>query len=502
MGHSLSAAMRPPFIEGLYQSVPNDESLHSSPSIHVLDDDSLLNIFFLCRPALLDEDEVDYFLVLQGGEWVRERWWYKFTHVCRRWRYVVLASASHLGLCLVCTYGTPVAEMLAHSPLPLIIDHVDKTREITAEDEEGIILALQHRDRVRRIRLRIPMPKLQKVLLAMDDEFSMLEYLYIQPLAKHNMGLILPETFQAPHLRHLILMNFAISIRSPLLTTVVPVDLVTLSLQWIHPSAYFRPNDLLQRLSLMPQLEVLGISFHSPIPNRDVVMTLLDTPTMTHITLPNLRWFGFCGVSAYLEALLPRMTTPSLEKLEIGFFNQLTFSFPHLLRFISTKENLRFRSAEFQFSPWALTMLVYSHHGAKTYIFGMDVLSTHLDWEVASAAQIFDALGTALSTVEHITLRYESGFTPLEDWQNTADRAQWRELLRSFGNVKTLRVPNNGLVTQLSHSLRPDDEESPMELLPKLNELECFASVDAGDAFASLIDARQKAGNPVTLTHL
>jgi hypothetical protein len=252
----------------------------------------------------------------------------------------------------------------------------------------------------------------------------------------------------------------------------------------------------------MPQLEVLGISFHSPVPNREVEMQLLDTPTMTHVILPNLRWFGFCGVSAYLEALLPRMTTPSLEKLEIGFFNQLTFSVPHLLQFISTKENLRFRSAEFQFSPWALTMLVYPHHGAKTYTFGMDVLSTHLDWEVASAAQIFDALRIAFSTVEHITLRYESGFTPLEDWQNTTDRTQWRELLRSFGNVKTLRLPNNGPVTQVSHSLRIDDEESSMELLPELKKLEYFASVDTGDTFTSFIDARQKAGHPVALTHL
>ena len=251
----------------------------------------------------------------------------------------------------------------------------------------------------------------------------------------------------------------------------------------------------------MPQLEVLGISFHSPVPNREV-MQLLDTPTMTNITLPNLRWFGFCGVSAYLEALLPRITTPLLEKLEIGFFNQLTFSLPHLFRFISTKENFRFRSAEFQFSPRALTLLVYPHHGAKTYTLGMDVLSTHLDWEVASATQIFDALRAAFSTVEHITLRYERRFTPLEDWKNTTDRTQWRELLRLFGNVKTLRVPNNGPITQVSHSLRESDGESPMELLPKLKELECFSSVDGGDAFASFIDARRKAGHPVTLTHL
>jgi hypothetical protein len=66
----------------------------------------------------------------------------------------MLRSASYLGLCLVCTRGTPVADMLAHSPpLPLIIDHINQDPVTTAEDEEGILLALQHHDRVRRVRL-------------------------------------------------------------------------------------------------------------------------------------------------------------------------------------------------------------------------------------------------------------------------------------------------------------------------------------------------------------
>ena len=530
MGHTLSAAIRPPSIRGLCRNVPNDEfknyqdSRYASalavphefvtqhdpytnrphiPSIHILDDDSLLRIFFFYRLVLFGEFEDDHMFRLQARECAHGRWWHKLIHVCRRWRYLVFASASHLGLCLVCTHGTPVADMLAYfPPLPLVIYHTDFAREMTAEDEEGIILALQHRDRVRRISLKIPTPNLKKVLLSMDDEFPILEYLDIGRLIKHNMSLVLPKTFQAPHLRHLILINFAIPIRSPLLTTAV--GLVTLSLDWIHPSAYFPPNDLLQRLSLMPQLEVLWIGFHSPVPNREVEMQLLDTPTMTHITLPNLRWFAFQGVSAYLEALLPWMTTPLLEVLQILFFNQLTFSFTHLLQFISTRENLTFRSAGFWFSPHALTMEVYPDHGAKTCALGMKVLCDHLDWQVASAAQIYDALRTAFSAVECIILRDGSGFSPLEDRENAPDRTHWRELLRSFGNVKTLRVADDDLVMPVSHCLRPDDEESPMELLPELKELEYvyFASNDAGEEFTSFIDAREKAGLPVTLTRL
>jgi len=110
-------------------------------SIHNMDDDSLLRIFYLCRPHPFEEDEYGY---TRWGDWLNERWWYKFVQVCRRWRYLILGSAFHLGLCLVCTHGTPVAGMLAHfPPFPLIIDHDYENHNLTTEDERGILLALQ-----------------------------------------------------------------------------------------------------------------------------------------------------------------------------------------------------------------------------------------------------------------------------------------------------------------------------------------------------------------------
>jgi hypothetical protein len=172
------------------------------PFIHILDDDSLLIIFIFCRPVLIDEDENDHERILQGGNWARERWWYKLVQVCQRWRHLVLASASYLDLCLVCTFGTPVADMLAHSPpLPLLLDHLYRERDhVTAEDEEGVFLALQHRNRVRRIRLRMPLPNLQRLIVAIDGEFPVLEYLYFGPPPNYlaTTTLMFPETFQAP----------------------------------------------------------------------------------------------------------------------------------------------------------------------------------------------------------------------------------------------------------------------------------------------------------------
>jgi hypothetical protein len=82
-------------------------------------------------------------------------------------------------VCLVCTHGTPVADMLAHSPpLPLVIDYFFSDHDDITAEEEGIILALEQRDRVRRIR-SMPLPNLQKFVVAIDEEYPMLEYLII-----------------------------------------------------------------------------------------------------------------------------------------------------------------------------------------------------------------------------------------------------------------------------------------------------------------------------------
>ncbi|KAH9955479.1 hypothetical protein BC827DRAFT_872668 [Russula dissimulans] len=484
-------------ISGHKSQYPRPRPYPSGTLIHILDQDSLLHILYLCRPILSHENATDDAGILKGGVWTRERWWYKLAQVCRRWRYLILGSAHHLGLSLVCSRGTPVAEMLEHSPpLPLLIDHVDHSDSITTDDEEGIMLALEHRDRVRRIRLNIPVPNMQKIIMALEDEFPILEFLRIGPPIKLNTSLTFPKPLRAPHLRHLILTNFALPIGSPLLTTAA--GLVTLSLSWISPSVYFHPNDLVHRLSQMPHLETLSVAFHSPVPNREVKRELLRRPLTTHATLPNLRWFGFKGASAYLEALLPCMTAPRLAKLYVWFFNQLTFDLPRLLQVLNTAENLSFSSAMLLFHEEWLSAIVYPNEGPMMSTLYMDVSCQHLDWQVTSTAQIFRVLRSAFSAVENLTLKYRR-YGVSSEWRNEADRTQWRDLLRSFNNVRTLRVDPE-LVDQLDRSLRlEEDGESPVELLPELKELEYSTLLRSGAAFTAFNDARRIAGRPVTV---
>jgi hypothetical protein len=426
--------------------------------------------------------------------WDRGRWWYQLAHVCQRWRNVILDSASYLGLSLVCTNGTPVENMLAHSPhLPLTVDYRGEDG-ISADDEGGILLALEQRHRVRHLRLDVPVQILQKLVMAIDEEFPILEYLILGPPVKDNTALMLPETLQAPNLHHLTLCCFTCPIRSRLHPTAP--SLVTLFLIINHQSAYFQPNVLLQWILFMPQLESLAIVFTFPVPNRDVERQLTHTPITTHITLPNLRVFWFRGVSAYLEAVVCRITTPRLESLQVRLFKQLTFTVPRLVQFINTTENLRLDNAEILFRDKQIAVLM-SFHDADTDAFGVRVDCWHLDWQVSSVAQISNALGQVFSAVEHLTLGHQVHGRSSEE-HDDVDRIEWRKLLRSFSNVKTLRV-DHGLVEELSRCLRLEDGELPLELLPELQELTYLGSGDAVDAFTSFIDSRQNAGHPVTL---
>ena len=75
-------------------------------------------------------------------------------------------------------------------------------------DEEGIILALEQRDRICRIHLGMSITNLQKFIMAINDEYPILECLIIMHVTEDKSTILkLPETLQAPHLRHLRLIT-------------------------------------------------------------------------------------------------------------------------------------------------------------------------------------------------------------------------------------------------------------------------------------------------------
>ena len=461
--------------------------------IDILDDDSLLYIFYHCRPPILSEEGIGPW----SGKCESETWWYKLAWVCRRWRCIILASPSYLGISLVCRHGTPVADMLAHSPpLPLVIDHIHNVRGpgITAEDEEGILVAYKHRDRLRHVQLQAWDPVWEGLFAADDDSEGLprLEYLYIEPLAAPDSNWSLPSTLCAPRLRHLTLHHFAFPIESPSLA-----GLVTLTLNLIHPPVNFGPNELLQQLSLMPQLETLRIDFDSPFSDQGVEGQSLQIPLSTRVTLPNLRSFMFEGPLVYMKLVLPRITTPLLKDAEIIPFD-LEFPNYFVLQFVCKTEKPRFRGVRVTFNNWSVYVTMYPHEGTGTPTLRIgDSYVRRVDG-LEPVVQRLREMGPVFSEVELLTLEDEASLERRKEF-SIPSRTDWHELLGFFDKVRSLHVAGGDLIEGLSRSLLPEDQESAIGVLPDLRVLSCPKGSRVGKSCRSFIDVRRDAGHPVTL---
>lgn len=107
--------------------------------------------------------------------------------------------------------------------------------------------------------------------------------------------------------------------------------------------------------------------------------------------------------------------------------------------------------------------------------------------KVSNAAQILNALSPLFSSVVDLTLGYQDNRPSLE-LGNEAEPTDWRVLLRSFNNIRTLFIAN-GAVEKLSRSLQLDGE-SPNDFLPELVQLAYSPSKDNVDGFNGFIDTR------------
>ena len=391
-----------------------------------------------------------------------------------------------------CNNGSPILDTLDHlPPLPLFVNYGYTSVTMTEKDELGLIHALRLRDRVRHIDLDLPPPAvLHKVLLLMDEQFPILEHLFLSFATKNSIPLTLPKAFRAPNLRHLDLVGLGLPKRLRLLTSAV--SLVTLHLSNIETSSYFRPRLLAARLQSLPQLQELSIDFSIPITRPSAERELLGEKR-TSVTLPNLQTLRFKGISAYLESFVAQIRVPHLEWLVITLFNQITFTLPHLSRLINMTEESKLLASRVYFDPNEVSIIT-ARHGSPWFDPApllLRVTCTQLDWQIDCAAQICDALIPMLSDVERFRLTYYYTKIPTE-WQNGGiDATTWHELLRSFTGVKELYIESE-LSEELSRALQLGDVGSDPGFLPNLR------SINAADnQFTAFINTRQVVGRPV-----
>ena len=133
---------------------------------------------------------------------------------------------------------------------------------------------------------------LQKIFLVIEGELPILEYLIMAAVGyDHDTKFVFSETIQAPHLRHLVLDGVALPLGSLLLTTAM--GLVRLRLIMYDPPSHLNQNPLLECFSSLSQLETLDVTVAFRLPlDCDVEMQASHTPSITHTTLPNLRWLN------------------------------------------------------------------------------------------------------------------------------------------------------------------------------------------------------------------
>ena len=141
--------------------------------------------------ALPDDVLLEIFHFWVGEALKQINGWHTLVHVSRKWRSVVFNSPRRLNLQLLCSARTPVREMLSiWPPLPIILREHDHS----ASNEDNIIAALEHPDRVCKVELNgVPSSLLEKLLPAMEEPFPALAYLRLE--ANNNTAPVIPGSF-------------------------------------------------------------------------------------------------------------------------------------------------------------------------------------------------------------------------------------------------------------------------------------------------------------------
>jgi hypothetical protein len=251
-------------------------------TIDVLPDDTLLCVF-------------DWYVAVSPAVEA----WHTLVHVCRQWRSVVFGSPRRLDLQVSCTAKKPVREMLDVWPkFPITIWGYDPpTRGV-----DNIVAALEQKDRIRRINLHVvETSQWEGIFAAMQEPFQALRDLRLE--SRNESAPVLTNSFlggSAPRLRTLWLSRVPLPGLPKMILSAT--ELVQLSLYDVLHSGYISPEAVLAALSALTRLEILQLSFLSPLSRP--VRESRRLPLRTRSVLPALTSFGFRGVCEYLEDLV------------------------------------------------------------------------------------------------------------------------------------------------------------------------------------------------------
>ena len=250
-------------------------------------------------------------------------------------------SPRRLNLKLVCTGCTPPEEILAAWPtLPIHIECTYKSERrklrMIVSEANNIHTALKH-NRVSKIKLEDEGSLLLRHSLAeLQEPFPMLEYLDIRDrtnLFYARPPVVLSESFlggSAPSLVHLRFGGLLFFGLPKLLLSAN--NLVDICL-W-EDSPYISPEGMATSLCTMKHLQSLDITFQFDSYGYSHRAGQRPHP-ITRIVLPALSRLSLKCTEDYVEDLVARLDTPSLELMETSRLSSFESDFSELPQFIS-----------------------------------------------------------------------------------------------------------------------------------------------------------------------
>ena len=450
-------------------------------SIDILPDDILLEVF----EFLMDENLIPT---------LEAKWWQSLVHVCRRWRSVVFGSPRRLKLRLRCTPKTPVRDTLdIWPPIPLDVENI----ACRTEDIDNVVVALERRNRVDKIRLsNVNAPSLEKVLAAMQEPFPELTFLWLW-LDEEPMPIV-PDSFlgrTAPRLRFLALGGIPFPGLPKLLLSAT--NLVRLQL-WNTPhSGYISPDAVLTALSALTSLQKLYLGFQSPRSHPDQASWL--PPPSTRTVLPALTKIGFKGVCEYLDDFMARIDAPQLNNLRIMLFNDVVFDAPQFIQFISRTLTLKaVGNAHVVFGH----RKVIINSSSQTSSCEVGISCRELDWQVSSLEQLCASHLPPLSTLEDLYI-YESLDGERPDWQDNIENTLWLDLLHQFATVKNLYLSKE-FAPRIVAALQELVGGRTTEVLPTLQNIFLEEDEPGGrvqEDIERIVSARHLSGHTLAVSH-
>ena len=456
-------------------------------TINHLPDEVLLEIFDYYRQSF----DPYYHL------WNENYAWLNLMHVCRKWRGVMVASSSRLDLgVIVGPQKSDHIKTLLSGPLPILFEYMNMDGQMMTGSALWRMRATleHHHDRVREINFGGSSANFDKFFKATSKRaFPMLESLVLWGTRQK-----VPDTFLGGpdlsdlRLRRLNLSGFSLESTSQLLSFATSLTDLSLNIDTaVNPSPEVFLLAFLQGMRHLRSLN-LGV-----LPCEFSLQSRLST-SGDIVPVSKLTHFRYSGHSVFFNAFLARLSTPSLQDINIRLIDRTSPPpIVHLPQVLNVIEE-HYHVAEVtilgqEFRLLLLTESEYIRHCKPRFELTLPIKCFPLP-----IMQVSGALSTRLSTVKELR------FVLMDEFHWTGN-VSWGDFYHLLPSVKVLRMECPSVYC-IMRMLDANDHGEPGDLvfLPDLEEIELGnkyelrlkSQLAVFEPFVSAL-ARQRAGRPV-----